>query len=114
MGINITASHNPFFYNGVKIRMGYGGTPKDTIIKKIESYFGKKSRHVSNKGLIKKIDPFSSYCDAIRKLVDIKKFGKRRLNVLVDTMQGIIHKDGWLAAKSPSIHNQLLSCFSKE
>lgn len=39
-GIMVTASHNPYRYNGIKYKAGYGGSASPSIIKDIESCIG--------------------------------------------------------------------------
>ncbi len=38
-GIMVTASHNPYFYNGVKFKAEYGGPALSEMTSKIESYW---------------------------------------------------------------------------
>uniref|UniRef100_A0A7V3J9I2 Phosphoglucomutase/phosphomannomutase family protein n=1 Tax=candidate division CPR3 bacterium TaxID=2268181 RepID=A0A7V3J9I2_UNCC3 len=87
-GINVTASHNSPFENGLKIRMGYGGTPTQDTIKKIESYFGKNTIKPKKIGKIKSIDPFNKYFSEIGEFLNTKDLKKLNIKILVDTMHG--------------------------
>lgn len=89
LGINITASHNPPFDDGIKIRMNYGGTPTKEIVDKIESYFKNKNQLKSQvKGSLKVIDPTSDYIAQINKFIDNEKIKKDSSRILIDTMHG--------------------------
>lgn len=88
LGINITASHNPPFDNGIKIRMNYGGTPNEEIIDEIESYLGSESKITKTKGVIKFIDPRKRYIKTLRKILDYRCMRNSKVKVLVDTMHG--------------------------
>jgi len=88
LGINITASHNPPFDNGIKIRMNYGGTPSEEIVAKIESYLNTKPRSSKIQGKVIFVNPRKNYAKTIRKLAGISKAKNSRIKVLVDTMYG--------------------------
>jgi len=90
LGINITASHNPPFDNGIKIRMNYGGTPTKRVINQIENYIAKEF-HASkkkSKGVIQRLNPLRSYISQIKDLLDFNKICILNKRVLVDTMHG--------------------------
>lgn len=89
LGINVTASHNPPYDDGIKIRMDYGGTPPKDVIEKIESYL-KNGYEVKAKikGKVKIINPSKKYVARIRKFINLNTFDKRAPIVLVDTMHG--------------------------
>jgi len=88
IGLTVTASHNPPFDDGIKIRMGYGGAPSLEITKNIEKYFDKDSGNLSNKsiGKIIIINPIDDYVKKIREKVNFQN--KRSISILVDTMHG--------------------------
>lgn len=88
IGLMVTASHNPPFDDGVKIRMGYGGAPSFEITKDIEKYFNKDSVVIDNKsiGKITIINPIDNYINKIREKVNFQS--KRSASIVVDTMHG--------------------------
>lgn len=88
LGINITASHNPPFDDGIKIRMKYGGTPSGEIVTKIESYLNSEPKITSKKGKVVFIDPRKNYTNTIKKLANISKTKNSKIKVLIDTMHG--------------------------
>lgn len=89
-GINITASHNPPYYNGLKFSPSWGGPalPSTTII--IENYANDKNLVVKSglKSKIMNIDPRMDYINYIKKKVDLKLIKKSRLKVGVDCLYG--------------------------
>jgi len=90
IGLNITASHNPPYDNGIKIRMSYGGTPHSDVVKQIETYIKspvKNNGEKINKGSISTIDPRKDYFSHIQNQINIEKHGKK-CRVLIDPMYG--------------------------
>lgn len=79
-GVNITASHNPFYYSGIKFSPSWGGPAEPEVTKKIEEYLNKESDeeiiedfdYFVKKGLIEIIDPFSDYIDDLLKILPYK------------------------------------------
>jgi phosphomannomutase len=87
-GINVTASHNPPFDNGIKIRMNYGGPPTEKIIKDIETNFHTLPLGLNRKGSVQIINPFDDYYSEIKLMVDFDSLKNLQANILVDTMHG--------------------------
>jgi len=90
IGLMVTASHNPPFDNGIKIRMGYGGAPSTKIVKNIEKYLWAENTKMSGfpKGQLRNIDPTDEYIEKIKKMTDLNDLPKKPISVLVDTMHG--------------------------
>lgn len=88
LGINITASHNPPFDNGIKLRMKYGGTPSSEVVSKIESYLEANPKIAKIQGKILYINPRKDYAKTVRKIADLSKSKITNVKVLVDTMHG--------------------------
>lgn len=88
-GATITASHNPFYYNGIKIRMDYGGPPSVDIDSEFERYF-KSSSNIQASRHYKYIldNPMEEYCNRIRDLIDMESFKSKKIKILIDTMHG--------------------------
>ena len=94
-GIHITASHNTYLYNGIKIFLKYGReTPED-----FNKYFEKIANSIKDvkwldyeigieKGLIKVTDNIEKYCDSLLSLVDVKRIKKRQPKILFNAMHG--------------------------
>ncbi len=95
-GVMITASHNPFKYNGYKLKDSFGGSmnPDELIkvehelknIKKVDRYDSFDG--LQKKGLVKYFNGRQYYIDNLNKKIDINKINKTNLNVLYEAMYG--------------------------
>lgn len=89
--INITASHNPYEYNGLKFSSAYGGPASGDETKHIEQEINKVNR-VKLSDLkthtIKTFDPKPEYLKHMFKIIDINCIRKGNLKVAVDCMHG--------------------------
>jgi len=94
-GINITASHNPPEWNGLKFNEANGAPSSPETAKGIE----KKTEELGNvqrgawsveraKAEVKTFNPMPGYFAQLRKLVDFKTLKRRRKKVVVDLMFG--------------------------
>ena len=61
-GIMITSSHNPYQWNGVKYKAGYGGSGSPSIMTKIESYLGQPLRQAAQAAQIVEEDFSHTVC----------------------------------------------------
>lgn len=86
-GIMITASHNPYYFNGIKYKAGYGGSAYPKIISEIEALIGKESPKVSSE-IPKKEDLLPYYKEHISSLVDIKRIRDSNISIIFDPMYG--------------------------
>lgn len=96
-GINFTASHNPYQYNGLKYSPSLGGSALPETTKKIEKYCAslksKDIKYISfETGVKSKIiemhNPSSAYIKKIKELVDFKALKKSKIKVAVDVLHG--------------------------
>lgn len=95
-GIEITASHNPSNYNGIKLITAEGRDASLEVTSKLEELIKnvKGIDSVSfdiavNEGKIVYIrNPFNDFLDDIIELLDMKALRERGLRVLFDTMHG--------------------------
>ncbi|HEY4818890.1 MAG TPA: phosphoglucomutase/phosphomannomutase family protein, partial [Candidatus Acidoferrum sp.] len=74
-GIVVTASHNPYFWNGIKYKASYGSSALPSIVAQIESELDRVLREgvpslPPRKDLIQVLEPRAPYLDTIEKLVD--------------------------------------------
>ncbi len=92
-GIVITASHNPFRWNGVKYKASYGSSALPSIVAQIEQ----ELEGVSQKGVpplpprrevIHALEPRAPYLDALEKLVDWKRLRDSKFRFVCDPMHG--------------------------
>ncbi len=98
-GVVITASHNPFQWNGVKFKEGYGGSASPEVTKKIEDKIlsnerdGRSPRRLSleeaeGKGLLETFDPHGDYLRQLRSLVQVARIKKAKLKIVFDPIYG--------------------------
>jgi alpha-D-glucose phosphate-specific phosphoglucomutase len=96
-GINFTASHNPYKYNGLKYSPSWGGPALPETTKKIENYCSEikpeNVRYTSfdaavKNGLVSLYDPRRAYLKKIKQLVDFKSIKKANIKVAVDVLHG--------------------------
>jgi len=92
-GIVITASHNPYRWNGIKYKASYGSSALPSIVAQIE----KELEEVLGKGvpplpprrdLICSLEPREPYLEALEKLVDWKRLREAKLRFVFDPMHG--------------------------
>lgn len=90
-GVNFTASHNPYEYNGLKFSPSYGGPAFPEITDEIENNIYKlrwpKEIRIEISGSnIKYIDPKGPYLKRIKELVSLKAL--RKLKIVADPLYG--------------------------
>ncbi|MEM7331435.1 MAG: phosphoglucomutase/phosphomannomutase family protein [Chloroflexota bacterium] len=111
--INITASHNPAWDCGFKVRDPQGGAIPPTNLQKIEAVIPDitavkrlKLDDAMSDGLVTKFDAGPAYVEQINRLIDLKPIKEAGYNVLVDCMWG--NGAGWfprlLAGGKTAIH----------
>ena len=98
MGIMITASHNPYYDNGLKLFGPDGLKLSDKIEKKIEKLIDSKiSKKLSNPeilGRVKRLENGSNKYIEILKTNFPKKFNLRGLRITIDCANGAAYKVG--------------------
>jgi phosphomannomutase len=86
-GVMITSSHNPYNWNGVKYKAGYGGSATPAIIKSVESALdAPKIERVG--GRVIAADFKTPYVAAVTKFVDLEAIRKTGFKFAVDSMYG--------------------------
>ena len=122
-GINMTASHNPAEYQGLKFSTSNGAPATPDVTKQIETNIERLQKEKwSFQGSVigtyecKTIDPRPDYFKQLRKLVDFGAIKKAKLEVAVELMYGTGH--GYLdtllenaGAKVTVFHNELNPLF---
>jgi phosphomannomutase len=92
-GIMITASHNPYRWNGVKFKASYGSSALPSIVAQVEKELGV----VLAKGVpplpprpdqIEPVDILSPYLATLEKLVDWDRLRASKLRFVADPMHG--------------------------
>ncbi len=95
-GVLITASHNPFTYNGVKFRPFYAGSADSSMTRWIERRLTRRVRRIPfeegiRAGSIRRMDLAPAYAGFLRRYVEwdaFRRMGKKRLRVAYDSMHG--------------------------
>ena len=91
--IMITASHNPYRWNGVKFKAPYGGSASPAIVHRIETYLHKPNR-LHRGGIrrkparIKIADLVSPYLHRLKSLVDLDRIRSSGRQFVIDPMYG--------------------------
>jgi phosphomannomutase len=89
----ITASHNPYPWNGIKYKASYGSSALPSIVAQIESDLeivqrGNMAPLPPQKNLIQLLEPRAPYLETLEKLVDWKKLRDARFRFVFDPMHG--------------------------
>ncbi len=108
LGIVITASHNPYTYNGFKLKERFGGSALPQTTARIESLLGKTPpkrmayREAKNLGRIVETPLDEGYDALVESLVDIEAIRRADLQVVVDSMNGVGERrlERWAASPS--------------
>jgi phosphomannomutase len=92
-GIQITASHNPYCWNGIKFKASYGSSASPAIVAQIESELDKVLRAgipplPPRKELIHSLGVREPYLETLGKLVDWDRLRASRFRYVIDPMHG--------------------------
>jgi phosphomannomutase len=91
--IMITASHNPYRWNGVKFKAPYGGSAAPAIIRRIEAHLrrldcsGARGRK-SQPAAIDKVDLVTPYLERLKSLVHLDRIRASGRRFVLDPMYG--------------------------
>jgi alpha-D-glucose phosphate-specific phosphoglucomutase len=122
-GINMTASHNPAEYQGLKFSTYNGAPATPEVTKQVEAHIAKLiEQNWSFKGAVvgtyecKTIDPQPDYFKQLRKLIDFSAIKKAKMKIAVELMYGtgrgyldrLLNEAG---AKITVFHNELNPLF---
>lgn len=95
LGVMITASHNPYFYNGIKIFKKPAKEVDEEFCSQIEKWANadicienKDLGMLKNKGKIEMISDISDFCENILKYVNLKATKKCNFKILYNAMNG--------------------------
>ena len=92
-GIQITASHNPYRWNGVKFKASYGSSASPGIVVQIEAELQKILRDgvpalPPQNNLIQPLDVRTPYLETLAGLVDWDRLRAAKFRFLIDPMHG--------------------------
>lgn len=87
-GVMITASHNPYYYTGYKIKDSFGGAATDEYIKKVENNIDYEKDFSYSNHDIKEIDVRDDYISKAVKESSILEFKNESFSLVHDAMFG--------------------------
>jgi phosphomannomutase len=92
-GLMITASHNPYQWNGIKYKASYGSSALPSIVAQIENDLAVVQQENApplppQEKLIQPLEPRSPYLDTLEKLVDWKRLRDAKFRFVSDVMHG--------------------------
>ena len=90
-GIVVTASHNPYRWNGIKYKASYGSSALPSIVAQIEKELVESCDIPPlppQPKLIQPLEPRAPYLDTLEKLVDWDRIRKSNLRFVFDAMHG--------------------------
>lgn len=92
-GVVVTASHNPYAWNGIKYKASYGSSALPSIVAQIENELaGVMATGVPplppRRDLIQPLEPLAPYLDTIEKLIDWQRVRDAKLRFVADPMHG--------------------------
>ncbi|RLD92282.1 MAG: phosphoglucomutase/phosphomannomutase family protein [Aquificota bacterium] len=90
-GIMITASHNPYMFNGFKIKSPQGGSASPQVTKEVERLVEEVPQApLTHPGTIDTEDLISPYLAWLEEAVDIKAIGKAPFTLVSDAIHGAV------------------------
>lgn len=92
-GVQITASHNPFQWNGVKYKASYGSSASPAIVAQIEAELARVQRDgislpPAQPNRIQSLDIRTPYLETLADLVDWDRIRTSKFRFVVDPMHG--------------------------
>ncbi|MCL5669736.1 MAG: phosphoglucomutase/phosphomannomutase family protein, partial [Acidobacteria bacterium] len=107
----VTASHNPYIWNGIKLKAPYGGSASPAIMKQVEAYLPAElpAKEPDTKAVAQIVtaDLISPYLDRVKKLVSLEQIHRSGRKFVIDPMFGAAR--GCLARLFEEAH----ICFSE-
>jgi alpha-D-glucose phosphate-specific phosphoglucomutase len=92
-GLMVTASHNPYSWNGIKYKASYGSSALPSIVSQIEKELlwvqeNSPGQLPRQKNLIQSLETRAPYLDTLEKLVDWKRLRNANFRFVSDVMHG--------------------------
>jgi alpha-D-glucose phosphate-specific phosphoglucomutase len=92
-GLMVTASHNPYQWNGIKYKASYGSSALPSIVAQIEKDLAVVQQEnvpplPQRKNLIQPVEPRAPYLDTLEKLVDWQRLRNAKFRFVSDVMHG--------------------------
>ena len=91
--IMVTASHNPYRWNGLKFKAPYGGSASPAIIRRIENHLHRLDRareraKKSRAAQIETVDLVEPYLERLKSMVHLERIHASRRRFVIDPMYG--------------------------
>lgn len=87
-GVMVTSSHNPYNWNGIKYKAGFGGSATPGILKHIEAELEAGTSPRASGGRVEDVDFKPDYVAAITKFADLDLIAHANFNFGIDCMYG--------------------------
>jgi len=92
-GVVVTASHNPYSWDGIKYKASYGSSALPSIVAQIEKELATVEASgvpplPPRKELIHELEPRAPYLETIEKLIDWQRLRDAKFRFVVDPMHG--------------------------
>jgi len=87
-GLMITSSHNPWYYNGFKIKNSHGAGATGEETGQVERILKKGTKPSSGDGAVQKINLDDEYVADVKKAVDTSAIKKSGMKIVLDVMYG--------------------------
>jgi phosphomannomutase len=90
--VAITASHNPYMFNGVKYKPETGSSAPTEVIRELEERIGKLDasdvRKAEREPLVETYDPMPAYFTQLGRMVELEPLRRAGLKIVHETMYG--------------------------
>ena len=87
-GVMVTSSHNPWNWNGVKVKGKFGGSATPAIMKRIEQELAASARPEGDKAGIEEVDLKEKYLAAVCRFADLELISRSKFRFAIDAMYG--------------------------
>src|ERR1700704_3404507 len=87
-GVMVTSSHNPWNWNGVKLKGKFGGSATPAIMKKVEEELRTGATPQGEKAAIEEADLKTPYRAAVSPFAELDLISKAKFKIAVDSMYG--------------------------
>src|SRR5712692_10436014 len=89
----ITASHNPYRWNGIKFKADYGGSAAPDIVRRIEAHLHKldrsgQRRRKAKAAAVEPVDLITPYLERVKSMVDLERIRASNRRIVIDPMYG--------------------------
>ena len=88
VGVMVTSSHNPWNWNGVKVKGKFGGSATPGIMKRVEEELRIGAMPQGARAAIEEADLKTPYVAAVCRFADMDLIGKTKFKFAIDSMYG--------------------------